>query len=102
MATYDHVATVTNADDGDHIVRIVGDLDVSNVDRLRAALDAIDDPHASIVVDLSELSFMDSSGLGALLERHRRGASITLRNPSSIVRRLVTATGLDDVLRFEP
>jgi anti-anti-sigma factor len=101
MATSDHVATVSTAGGHEHVVRIVGDLDVSNVDRLRAALDAIDDPLATIVVDLSALSFMDSSGLGALLERHRRGASITLRNPSTIVRRVVTATGLDDVLRLE-
>jgi stage II sporulation protein AA (anti-sigma F factor antagonist) len=101
MATTDAVANPEPSGRAEHVVRVVGELDVSNVDRLRALLDTIEEPCAAIVVDLGELTFMDSSGIGVLLERHRRGATVTLRNPSPIVRRLVTATGLDDVLRFE-
>jgi anti-sigma B factor antagonist len=54
-----------------------------------------------VVIDMSELAFMDSSGLTVMLEAARRGASVVLRQPSPVVRRLVEITGLTDVLRIE-
>jgi anti-sigma B factor antagonist len=96
------VGSPTTNDADEHVVRLVGELDVANADRLREVLAAITQPSPRIVVELSELSFMDSSGLGVLLEQHRRGATVVLRNPSPIIRRVVEATGLTDVLRFDP
>jgi anti-sigma B factor antagonist len=84
-----------------HVIKIIGELDVSNAHRLRALLDDITTPAPTVVIDMSELAFMDSSGLTVMLEAARRGASVVLRQPSPVVRRLVEITGLTDVLRIE-
>jgi anti-sigma B factor antagonist len=83
-----------------HVVVLVGDLDVSNAPRLRAHLQTV--TAGSVVLDLTDLTFMDSSGIAVLLEAAQRGITITLRNPSEIVRTLVDVTGLTNVLRCEP
>lgn len=50
-----------------------GELDVARVDDFRDALaDAAREGAAAVVVDLSEVSFIDSSGLGAIVELHNR------------------------------
>ena len=59
----------------------------------------------NIVLDLSETGFLDSSGLRAILTAHRRLASeqgsLTLRNPSEPVTRLLEITGLTDHFRTD-
>lgn len=61
-------------DEGDHhILRPVGDLDVYTVGSLRDAISTlIDEGTAKVVVDLDDVPFMDSSGLGALMGGVRR------------------------------
>ena len=50
-----------------------GELDFARVGDFRAALwDAAREGAAAVVVDLSQVSFIDSSGLGALVELHNR------------------------------
>jgi anti-anti-sigma factor len=84
------------------VIKILGEMDVSNVHRLRALLEDVTTPEPTIIIDMSELKFMDSSGLTVLLEATHRGATVYLREPSDIVRRLVDITGLGEVLRIEP
>ena len=73
MAEHDQVVVVDTSQPAEIVVRLIGDLDVSNVHRLREALEAIAVPDPHIVVDLADLTFMDSSGLGVLLEQHAAG-----------------------------
>lgn len=55
------------------IVAPRGELDLGSVDQLRAALRRHDLVHArTIVLDLRQLSFLDSSGLSLVLEEHQR------------------------------
>lgn len=50
-----------------------GELDIAHIDRFRGALsNAASGDDVRIVVDLSDVSFIDSSGLGALVELHNR------------------------------
>jgi anti-sigma B factor antagonist len=50
-----------------------GELDFARVGDFRAALsDAAREGAAVVVVDLSQVSFIDSSGLGAIVELHSR------------------------------
>jgi anti-anti-sigma factor len=56
-----------------------GELDVSTCDALREQLiDVIDKGATDLVIDLADLSFLDSSGLRGLIEGVQRGAQLTL------------------------
>ncbi len=63
---------ITDAE-GYRVLRPVGDLDVYTVGSLRDAIGRmIDEESPHIVVDLDQVPFMDSSGLGALMGGVRR------------------------------
>lgn len=58
-----------------------GELDVSTCTVLRDHLvDVIDKGATDLVIDLADLSFLDSSGLRGLIEGVQRGAQLTLRH----------------------
>jgi anti-sigma B factor antagonist len=84
------------------VLRIRGDLDIAveddAVDAVSKALAAADPPPAHLVLDLSEVEFMDSSGLRALLRIHNRhGDQIRLGPVSAVVERLLELTGTLDL-----
>ena len=58
-----------------------------------------------LVVDLSQCAFLDSAALLVLLDVHlrlaRRGGVLVLRGLSPRLARLLSLSGLDDVLRVE-
>ncbi len=88
---------------GDPVVTVAGELDISNVGELEAALSSIlPEPSRKLIFDLSGLQFMDSAGIGALLRSASQVQSVQLRDPSPAVRRVVELTGLDHVLSIEP
>jgi len=90
-------------DAGARIVKIAGEVDISNTKRLGAVLEPMSsDPRLRVVFDLSELQFIDSSGLALLLAVAQRVESVALRSPSPVVRRIIEITGLGDVLPVEP
>jgi anti-anti-sigma factor len=85
------------------VVRISGEIDMSNAGTLRETIDPIlDSDLQHLIFDLSELEFIDSSGLTVLLAATQKVPLVQLRNPSPIVRRVVEVTGLGDVLPTEP
>jgi anti-sigma B factor antagonist len=55
------------------VLRIRGELDALSAPELRPALDAlVEERHDDIVVDLSDLRLIDSSGVGALVSLYKR------------------------------
>jgi stage II sporulation protein AA (anti-sigma F factor antagonist) len=85
------------------VLALQGDLDNLSVPVLREALDAIYATGCfTIVLDLHELAFTDSSGLGAMVGAWRRcqreGGHLTVINPSGSVRRLMDMTGISKLL----
>ena len=69
----DFALTEDTLDDERHLVAVRGDLDLHTAPELREVLArAIDDGRSRIVVDLTETSYMDSSGLTALVVAHKR------------------------------
>jgi anti-sigma B factor antagonist len=56
------------------VVRVRGELDFGTTPRFIDALESLPDPGGSVVFDLSELRFCDSSGLGALIATHKTTA----------------------------
>ena len=63
------------------------------------------DPGHRVVVDLQSVTFIDSSGLSALVEANNRLAGqeqvLVLGNLSDRVRRILSVTGLDQVITVE-
>jgi stage II sporulation protein AA (anti-sigma F factor antagonist) len=89
--------------DGAPVVSLRGELDMSNVETIEAELGGVIATAAAVLVfDLSALEFIDSSGIALLLRAAEKVGRIELRNPSDIVRRVIQATGLSDVLHVQP
>jgi anti-sigma B factor antagonist len=85
------------------VVRVVGEIDISTVDAVNTALlTAMGRTPDRVVFDLAGVEFMDSSGIAALLRARKAASSIQIRNPSTVVRRLIDMTGLTDILPIEP
>lgn len=89
--------------DGDTaVIRIIGEIDIASRDTVtNAARAAVAEGASRLVLDMSEVTFMDSSGIGAVITTQTI-ASVMIRKPSLIVQRLITATGLTDTLTVEP
>ena len=88
----------TEQRDGAVILRLGGELDLYNAEEVRSALiDAIDAGIARIVVDMSEVEFVDSTALGVLIEaRSKIGRDgLILAAPQAATRRTLAVSGLD-------
>lgn len=96
----------TRQDDGELCLALRGELDPHTAPELRDRLDqAFARGHHRIGLELSELTFMDSSGLRVILSAHKeaasRGGSLVLRSPSPTARRLLDITGLLDHIEVD-
>lgn len=84
-----------------------GELDANNAPRLTdlLATDRPDIDGSTVVLDLSAVAFIDSSGLSALLDARRlaedTSGELVLRNPSTAVSRLLQMTQLEEVFRID-
>jgi len=59
--------------DGETVLRVSGQLDALSAPDLRPALDRlVSEGKSAIVVDLSDLKMIDSSGIGALVGLYKR------------------------------
>lgn len=82
------------------LVRISGELDIASAPRVRGEVaDGLDEPVRAVVLELSGVGFMDSSGLRALIdvasECDSSGRTFALASPSPRVERLLGMVGLD-------
>jgi anti-anti-sigma factor len=85
---------------GCHEILIEGELDLSNADRLREALDrAASNPgNEQVLLSLERCEFIDSTGIAVIVQAHARmadqGRRLTVYGASSQVHRILTITGL--------
>jgi anti-sigma B factor antagonist len=90
--------------DGDVRVRPVGELDMSTVGELQAALEDASMPGRRVIVDLRGLEFMDSTGLTLLtrwsLAAERDGFSLLLVAGNERIQRLFEITRLVTHFQF--
>lgn len=78
-------------------VRLAGELDLSNVSSLRAKLASIDGP---AVVDLSDVTYLDSTALNELAVLRRRVGNVALVVGSPNIRRTLEIVGFGRSFRI--
>lgn len=88
------------------VVHLHGDIDLYNASELRTCIEGLaDDGETRVVLDMADLRFIDSSGLGAVVGGMRRlrrtGGEIVLRSPRWATAQLLEVTGLTQVLTVE-
>jgi anti-anti-sigma factor len=88
-----------SVDDGgpETVVTAHGELDLATRDELRATLGKLT---GVVVVDLADVSFLDSSTIGVFVGAHNRlsgaGGALRLRTPQEMPRRALELVGLAD------
>lgn len=82
---------------------LAGEIDISNAEGFKTKLeDAMAEVRQNITIDLSELNYIDSTGLGVIIGVYsaikKDGFCIKVLNPRDNVRKLLTISGLDKIL----
>jgi anti-sigma B factor antagonist len=85
------------------VISVIGELDFSTAPSLRAQiLELINGGSSSLVIDLSQMDFVDSSGLGVLVAAMKRvrerDGRLMLRSPSANTSKVLEVSGLDKLL----
>ena len=87
-------------------VYVTGELDHYSAQSVRRELDTlISRPGVKrLVLDLKDMNFMDSSGIGVILGRYRelreRGGSVAVRNMNPQVEKVFTLSGMKQVIQI--
>lgn len=87
-----------SSSDRETVIRLRGELDLETARAARDEIVAALEPDLRMVVDLADVAFMDSSGLGALVfalrEAKAVGATLVVDNPQPWVGKLFEAAGV--------
>ena len=88
-----------------HTLRLSGDLDLATTSRVEAELKRVEASDArTIVVDLSDLAFINSSGVHLLVDAELRSRAdangLTLLRGSPTVQRVLQICGVETALPF--
>ena len=93
-------ALTVDEDQTGTVVWVQGELDVATSPQLRELLGGMTDGDGPLVLDMSGVAFLDSTGLGALLgAKHRlqdAGRELVLRAPTRSVLRVLEVSALSD------
>jgi len=99
--------TITPTEDPPGL-RLAGEVDMATVAQLKGALAEALTPGIPLTIDMSEVRFIDSTGLHVLVSA-AQGANgdngarkITLRHPSPQVMRVVEIIGIGSLFTIEP
>jgi len=96
----DGLLTIRRADEGAQVrLSLQGELDLSNVPTLEAALDFAIASGKRVVIDLDRLEFLDSTGLALIVHTLARSDAERfsfIPSRSNGVRRVLSLTGLDE------
>lgn len=101
------VAATEELDGGAHVVSVMGEVDLATAPALEQTLLGVaEDRTDEVIIDLTACSFLDSSGLRALLatrgrlEDSNRRPALVLSNPSLL--RLFQITQFDELFEIYP
>lgn len=97
-----HITTAF--DEGVTRLQVSGDVDLASSDQLRASGEAaLRESFGPLRIDLSGVTFMDSTGLSALICIHNLAdrRPVTIENPSPRVVRLLQVSGMDRIFAVD-
>lgn len=90
------------------LVKVSGELDHHIAEQLKTAVDdRMRSTNAvNVIFDFSELSFMDSSGLGVIMGRYKKvrtlGGKIVVYGINAVVLRIMEMSGMDKIIKLAP
>ena len=88
-------------------IRIRGEIDHHTAAAIRGGIDTalFENRPKKLILDLSAVSFMDSSGLGLIMGRYsvvkELGGDMTVWNPSREIRAILNLAGMERLVRIE-
>lgn len=88
-------------------IKLTGEIDHHSAVNVRADIDSLifDLLPKKIILNLSEISFMDSSGLGLIMGRYSLikdlGGTLTLRAPTVAVMKILSLAGMERMIKIE-
>ena len=87
-------------------IKLSGELDEHSASNARREADRLADSHADcarVIFDLSEVSFMDSTGIGFLIGRYKKfnryGVTVYITNPSQTTDKILAMSGVYSLIR---
>ena len=89
------------------VLTLHGEIDHHSAVQIRSAIDEMlyAERPGKVVLDLSRIEFMDSSGLGLIMGRYslmqKLGGVLTIRNPHERIVRILTMAGLQRMVKIE-
>lgn len=102
MITNDSVPALHIVGPTDGVIALSGELDMASAPQLEAAVQRLVDAGAQhATIDVSDLTFCDSTGLGVFVATNNKlPAGLSLRRPSPQLLKLLHTTGLEAELDF--
>lgn len=96
----------TYSSQGNLVVKLDGEIDHHSAREIREELDRMifESKPENLVLELSGIDFMDSSGLGLVLGRYRRlceiGSKMYIKNPGERTEKILCMAGVDKLIKI--
>ncbi len=83
-----------------YVITVTGEIDISNADKLRNAIDlALEQPVTAVELDFAQVSYIDSTGIGVLVgaahHAQERERAFSIVNVQAPVMRIAQLLGVD-------
>lgn len=86
-------------------IKLIGDLDVYSEDEFKSFIDEEIDPNKDITIDLKDLEYLDSTGLGMFMNIYKmvneNGKDIKIINAKDNIKKLFKITDLTELFDME-
>ncbi|MBE6860726.1 MAG: STAS domain-containing protein [Ruminococcus sp.] len=92
--------------DGKATACLCGEIDHHNAKEIREELDRfiLSSQPKELAIDFKEISFMDSSGIGLIMGRHKLitecGGKLIVKNPQLYIKRVLKLSGIERLVKI--
>ena len=92
--------------DGIAVASLYGEIDNHNAKEIRQELDSfiLSNQPKELSIDFKDISFMDSSGIGLIIGRHKLitecGGKLIVKNPQLYIKRVLKLSGIERLVKI--